>query len=80
LVKEIRVVVRRTLPADATVPVVSKEDDDLLKLGGLKGWHFPQDKDGSSDGNPADSKEAITRLEALRAKGGQYLLFPEPAF
>jgi hypothetical protein len=79
-VQQIREVVRAKLPPDATVLVVSKGDDDLLKLDGRKGWHFPRDVDGNYDGNPADSKEAITRLEALRAKGARYLLFPEPAF
>jgi hypothetical protein len=80
LVKRIREVVRTQLPPDATVLVVSKGDGDLLKFEGRTGWHFPRDKDGAYDGNPADSKDAITRLEALRVKGAQYLLFPEPAF
>jgi hypothetical protein len=80
LVDRIRQVVRAKLPADATVLVVSKGDDNLLKLDGRKGWHFPRDEHGNYDGNPADSKEAIARLEAQQAKGAQYLLFPEPAF
>jgi hypothetical protein len=80
VVKRIQEVVRAQLPPDATVLVVSKGDDDLLKFEGRTGWHFPRDKDGAYDGNPADSAEAITRLEALRAKGARYLLFPEPAF
>jgi hypothetical protein len=80
LVKRIREVVRAKLPPDATVLVVSKGDDDLLKFEGRKGWHFPRDKDGTYAGNPADSARAVAQLEALRAKGGQYLLFPEPAF
>jgi len=80
VVKRIQEVVRAKLPPDATVLVVSKGDDDLLKFEGRKGWHFPRDKDGGYAGNPADSAEAVAQLEALRAKGGQYLLFPEPAF
>jgi len=80
LVKRIREVVRAKLPPDATVLVVSKGDGDLLKFEGRTGWHFPRDKDGGYAGNPADSAEAVAQLEALRAKGGQYLLFPEPAF
>jgi hypothetical protein len=67
-------------PGGAIVLVVSKGDDDLLKLEGRTGWHFPRDDEGNYAGNPADSKEAITRLEALRATGAGYLLFPEPAF
>jgi hypothetical protein len=80
LVQKIRDVVRRTLPAEATVVVVSKGDDDLLKLDQRKGWHFLRDKDGPYAGHPADSNEAITHLEAMRANGGQFLLLPEPAF
>jgi hypothetical protein len=41
---------------------------------------LPADKDGEYAGNPADSAEAIAQLEKLRAKGGQFLLFPEPYF
>jgi hypothetical protein len=80
LVKQIREVVRAKLPPDATVLVVSKGDDDLLKFEGRKGWHFLQDKDGAYAGNPEDSAEAIANLEQLRAKGAQFVLFPEPYF
>jgi hypothetical protein len=80
LVKRIQEVVRTQLPPDTTVLVVSKGDDDLLKFEGRTGWHFPRDKDGAYAGNVADSAAAVAQLEALRAKGGQYLLLPEPAF
>jgi hypothetical protein len=80
VVKRVQEAVRTKLPADATVLVASKGDGDLLKFEGRTGWHFPRDKDGAYDGNPADSTDAVARLEALRAKGGQYLLLPEPAF
>jgi hypothetical protein len=80
-VSQIREVVRTALPPGARVLVVSKGDDDLLKLEGRSGWHFPQNKDGSYLGyNPADSPVAVAHLEQLRAKGAQFLLFPEPAF
>ena len=63
------------------VLVVSKGDDELLKLGGCKAWHFPQTGQGVYAGYyPADSAAAIAQLEALRAKGGQFLLFPSTAF
>jgi hypothetical protein len=78
--EDFRQVVRAKLPFGATVLVVSKGDDDLLKFKGRTGWHFPQDEDGAYAGNPADSADAVARLEALRAKGAGYLLFPEPAF
>ena len=69
-----------TLPAGATVLVVSKGDDDLLALDGLRAWHFPQTEDGVFAGHyPADSAGAIGHLEALRDKGASFLLIPEPA-
>lgn len=76
----IREIVRTELPPDATVLVVSKGDDSLLDLGGRPAWHFPQAEDGTYAGYyPADSTEAIAHLEALRAQGAQYLLFPSTA-
>jgi hypothetical protein len=81
VVKRIQEVVPTKLPRDATVLVVSKGDDDLLKLEGLKGWHFPQDEQGNYAGhNPGDSKEAIDHLKKLRDKGAEFLLLPEPYF
>jgi hypothetical protein len=62
------------------VAVVSKGDDDLLKLDGRRGWHFLQNEKGEYAGYyPADSAEAIARLEALREKGAEFLLFPATA-
>jgi predicted O-methyltransferase YrrM len=60
--------------------VVSRGDDDLLKLDGRQGWHFPQTVGGVYAGHyPGDSAEAIAHLEALRAVGGDFLLFPSTA-
>ena len=54
----------------------------MVKFGdGRRGWHFPQAAKGEYAGHhPADSAAAIEHLESLRAKGGQYLLFPATAF
>lgn len=80
LILRIRQVVNRTLPPEATVIVVSKGDSELLKLDGRNAWHFPQNDRGVYAGHyPADSAEAIAQLQALRKKGGQYLLFPQTA-
>jgi GT2 family glycosyltransferase len=79
--RRIREAVRTTLPRDCKVIVVSKGDDDLLKLYGRTGLHFPQNKEGEYAGYyPPDSASAIVQLEILRALGGDYLLFPETAF
>ena len=63
------------------VLVTSKGDDDLLALEGRTGRHFPQGPDGDWAGfHPVDSDEAIRHLEALRAGGARYLVFPDTAF
>ena len=78
LTQRVHDAVRERLPKDATVAVVSKGDDGLLKLGSRRvAWHFPQTDDGSYAGHyPTDSAEAIAQLEALRAKGALYLVIP----
>jgi SAM-dependent methyltransferase len=63
------------------VLVVSQGDDELLQLGGRLGWHFPRTVEGLYGGYfPADSATAIAHLEALRARGGEFLLFPYTQF
>jgi hypothetical protein len=80
LIGRIQQVVNDQLPLHATVLVVSKGDDALLQLGDRKVWHFPQNADGVYAGHhPANSAAAIAHLEALRAKGAEFLLFPSTA-
>jgi 2OG-Fe(II) oxygenase superfamily len=75
-----RETVRRVVPRDATVIVVSKGDSALLDLYGRRAWHFPQDEDGAYPWSyPADGGEAIAQLETMRARGAQYLLIPAPS-
>ena len=70
-------IVADQLPAEATVLVVSKGDDELLDLGGRRARHFPEAEDGTWAGHhPADSAEAVAPLEAMRAAGGEFILFP----
>jgi 2OG-Fe(II) oxygenase superfamily len=79
-ISRIRETVRRVLPRDATVIVVTKGDAALLDLYGRRAWHFPQDEDGAYAWSyPEDGASVIDQLEALRVRGGQYLLFPAPA-
>jgi hypothetical protein len=53
----------------------------LLELEGRRAWHFPQREDGDYAGYyPHDSAAAIEHLETLRAKGGEFLLLPQPAY
>ncbi|MDX6424730.1 MAG: hypothetical protein QOD52_135, partial [Gaiellaceae bacterium] len=81
LVVRIRAEVASSLPEDARVLVVSRGDDELLRLGRRTSSHFPQDQTGQYAGyHPATGEDAIAHLEALRGGGGQFLLFPSTAF
>ncbi len=77
LVERVRAAVGETVPTGASVLVVSRGDRGLVDLEGREGHHFPQDSGGGYLGHhPADSADAITRLEALRAGGAEYLVLP----
>ena len=81
LVKRVRQAAQAASPPKATVIVVSDGEDELLQMGDRKGWHFPQTDDGTYAGHkPADSTEAIGHLEALRAKGASFIVFPNTTF
>jgi GT2 family glycosyltransferase len=80
LVRRIREVVREHVPSDTTAAVISRGDEELLKLDGLRTWHFPQSENGAYAGHyPADGAACIAELERLRAKGAQYLVIPATA-
>jgi GT2 family glycosyltransferase len=79
--RKIREAAVASLPADATVVVISKGDDELLEMDGRRAWHFPRDEAGRyANVYPADSAAAIAHLETLRAAGATHLLIPKPAF
>jgi len=81
LVGRLRRVVHETVPAGATVMVVSRGDDELVDLGDRAAWHFPQSEHGAYRGaHPRDSAEAIAHLESLRARGATHLVVPSTAF
>jgi hypothetical protein len=81
VVRHVREVVQKLVPAAGTIIVVSKGDDQLVQFDGRTGWHFPQTDKGVYAGHyPADSTAAVAHLEALRRKGGQYFLLPNQAF
>ncbi len=81
LIARVRQVVSQAVPPGATIAVVSKGDNALLKLDGLNAWHFPQRDDGVYAGHhPADSAAAIAQLDRLKQKGADFLLIPQTAF
>ncbi len=81
LIPRIRELVGTLLPSGSNVLVTSRGDDALLELPGVRGAHFPQEKRGAWAGfHPADSESAIAHLEALRAEGAEFILFPGTAY
>jgi GT2 family glycosyltransferase len=76
-VRRLREVIKASVPAAATVLVVSRGDEELVRLNGRVGVHFPQAQGGGWAGHhPADSAEAIDHLERLRGDGAEYLVVP----
>jgi hypothetical protein len=66
------------VPSKATLLLVSGGDERLLlTLSQRRVWHFPQTGENVySSSLPLDSDAAIAHLEDLRARGGDYLIFP----
>jgi GT2 family glycosyltransferase len=77
LSERVRSAVATAIPPGRTVLIVSRGDDELLKVDGRQAWHFPRGDDGVYAGHhPADSRDAIALLEAARAEGAEYIVFP----
>jgi glycosyltransferase involved in cell wall biosynthesis len=81
LIHRIREIVDAAIPSGCKTAVISKGDEEMTRLNGSKVVHFPQNERGVYAGyHPGTSAEAIAHLEALRAKGTDYLLIPSTAF
>jgi hypothetical protein len=77
LVDDVTSTVTATVPPTKTVLMVSKGDEELLRLGSRSGWHFPRLNDGRYAGYyPADGADAIEQLEQQRERGADYIVFP----
>ena len=77
LVDQVTSMVTAVVPPSKTVLMVSKGDENLLRLGSRTGWHFPRTDDGRYAGHyPADSEDAVRQLESLRARGASHVVFP----
>jgi GT2 family glycosyltransferase len=78
VLRELPAFLARETEAGATILVVSKGDDRLLRVDGRSAWHFPRAADGRYAGyHPADSEEAVDHLERLRRHGADYIAFPQ---
>jgi GT2 family glycosyltransferase len=81
LVERFRGEVAEVVPAGSSLLVVSRGDRALLELSGCDAGHFPQDSEGGYLGHhPADSDDAVERLESLRSAGADYLVLPSTAY
>jgi hypothetical protein len=81
VVGRIPALVEELTPVGAIVLVVSKGDEDLVRLEGRAGWHFPRAGTGQYAGHhPPDGGWAVEHVEALRAAGGAYLVLPATYF
>jgi hypothetical protein len=81
LIERLRESANAHIPRNATVLVVSRGDDELLRVGPRRALHFPQDEFGRYPGyHPEDSRAAIELLESMRVRGGEYLLLPSTSF
>jgi glycosyltransferase involved in cell wall biosynthesis len=81
LIRDVCDVIRQTIPHDASVAVISKGDEALVRSNGHRILHFPSDGDGTYAGYyPSDGRAAVAELEASRERGVQYLVIPKPAF
>jgi glycosyltransferase involved in cell wall biosynthesis len=77
LVGVIRNITSEVVPPGEVVAIVSRGDPELLKIDHAQAWHFPEARPGVYAGcHPADSNAAIAELEAVRARGAAFLLFP----
>ena len=80
LTRRLMEAIEAVIPPNATVLMVSRGDEALVRSNGRTVWHFPQAQNGAWAGyHPSDSAEAIAHLERLRANGAKHLVFPATA-
>lgn len=80
VIRNVREAIRRHIPRDGTIAVISKGDNHLLDAYGRKACHFPCDEHRAYIGYyPANSTAATANLEWLRSRGCDYLCIPETA-
>jgi hypothetical protein len=76
-----KTMIERHVPEGSTVLVITDGVEDMLALEARSGWHFPQNEDGTHQTyHPADSEDAIAKLEELRDRGASHFAIPESDF
>ena len=77
----IRETAATVVPANATVLVMSKGDEDLVRLPGRRAVHFPRNEsEGWLGYYPETDEVVLSALEVERARGAGYLLLPSASF
>ena len=80
-VKRTTAFVERVVPEGANVPCCQPGGRCLLDLNGRVGFHFLSSREGWHAGcHPADDGAAIRQLEAMRARGAGWIVFPTTSF
>lgn len=81
LVDRVRARIGEVIPSGSCVAVVSRGDERLLDVTGIRGSHFPQGRDGRYAGYyPPDGEAAVAHVQELIDAGAQYLTVPATAF
>jgi GT2 family glycosyltransferase len=77
MVQAIRGTACQVLPPGARALVISRGDEELVRIDGRRASHFPQVNGGTYAGHhPADATEAVRHLEELCGDGAEYLVVP----
>jgi hypothetical protein len=78
LVDRVRESIARVVPGGSRVAVISKGDNELLRIPTQVASHFPAGRDGGYAGfYPADGAAALAALQAAIRSGVDYLAIPE---
>jgi ABC-type transport system involved in Fe-S cluster assembly fused permease/ATPase subunit/GT2 family glycosyltransferase len=80
LVESFRGLVEEHVPSGATIVVVSRGDDDLLRLGDRPARHFAAAQDGTYAGHhPGNGAAAVAMLQEHLRNGARFLAVPATA-
>jgi glycosyltransferase involved in cell wall biosynthesis len=75
----LREILADLVPPDATVLVASGGSEEMLRLGGFAGWHFPRHDDGSLGPNPGNAPALVATVGHLQRQGATHFLLPARA-
>jgi phytanoyl-CoA dioxygenase PhyH len=77
----IRATVASVVPEEAIVLVMSRGDEELVRLPGRQARHFPRTDEGAWIGyHPETDDEVVAALDRECAEGAAYLLLPSVSF